>query len=144
MTLQSLADAKAQARALRDKLAAEGTPISHSKALELVARQNGARDWNTLHARLSREAPQPFHVEQRIQGLYLGQRFAGRIVALSRAGTNFVVSIRFDQPVDSVRFESFANMRRQIRATVGPDGRSPSTTSDGRPHLIIEPPAHVK
>ena len=44
-------DYKTNARRLRDALATEGFDISHAKALELVAKQNGARDWNTLSAR---------------------------------------------------------------------------------------------
>src|SRR5690606_31658729 len=46
-------NAKAQAKALRAALQAQGTAISHAQALELIARQHGARDWNTLHARLA-------------------------------------------------------------------------------------------
>ena len=43
-------DYKTHARRLREALAADGIAVSHGKALELVARQNGARDWNTLSA----------------------------------------------------------------------------------------------
>lgn len=43
---------KQMARRLRDDLADRGVPLSHSEALELVAHQYGARDWNTLAARL--------------------------------------------------------------------------------------------
>lgn len=42
---------KQMARRLRDDLAARGVTIRHSEALELVAHQWGARDWNTLAAR---------------------------------------------------------------------------------------------
>lgn len=45
-------DVKAMARRLRSALAADGTTISHGAALELTARQFGARDWNTLVASL--------------------------------------------------------------------------------------------
>ena len=44
------ADLKAMARRLRAALAVRGVDISHSEALELVARQLGARDWNTAAA----------------------------------------------------------------------------------------------
>jgi hypothetical protein len=54
MTLNSLSEAKSKAKALRDALVGQGTKISHAQALELVAHQDGARDWNTLHAKLSR------------------------------------------------------------------------------------------
>ena len=49
----TIEEAKAQAKALRAALLAQGTAISHAQALELIARQQGARDWNTLHARLA-------------------------------------------------------------------------------------------
>ncbi|MBT0994858.1 bleomycin resistance family protein [Cellulomonas sp. DKR-3] len=42
--------AKAAARALRTALAEEGVEVGHARALELVARQLGARDWNTASA----------------------------------------------------------------------------------------------
>ena len=43
-------DPKALARNLRAALGARDISVSHSEALELVARQLGARDWNTLAA----------------------------------------------------------------------------------------------
>ena len=42
---------KQMARRLRADLAARDVTLSHSEALELVAHQHGARDWNTLAAR---------------------------------------------------------------------------------------------
>lgn len=48
--MRSFLEAKAMASTLRQALAEEGTAISHSRALELVARQFGQRDWNTLSA----------------------------------------------------------------------------------------------
>ena len=41
---------KAQAKRLRADLADRGQPISHAQALETIAHQWGARDWNTLAA----------------------------------------------------------------------------------------------
>jgi hypothetical protein len=43
-------DPKAMARHLRSALADRDVIVSHSEALELVARQLGARDWNTVAA----------------------------------------------------------------------------------------------
>jgi catechol 2,3-dioxygenase-like lactoylglutathione lyase family enzyme len=43
-------DPKQQAKRLRTSLAERGTEVTHSEALELVAHQYGARDWNTLAA----------------------------------------------------------------------------------------------
>jgi hypothetical protein len=138
MNLYSLTDAKSQAKALRKSLAIQGTTISHAQALELVAHQNGARDWNTLQAKLAGNAPPQFQLNDAVRGQYLGQDFTGRIVALSKVGPNHNVSIQLDAAVDTVQFDSFSNMRSHIRGIVGPDGLCPRKTSDGVPHLIID------
>lgn len=44
------ADPKVMAKALRSALEARGIPLTHSEALEIVAHQHGARDWNTFVA----------------------------------------------------------------------------------------------
>ncbi|MCW1919896.1 glyoxalase superfamily protein [Rhodobacter sp. KR11] len=132
-------EAKAQAKALRAALEAQGHAISHAQALELVARQHGARDWNTLHARLAlRNAPPELGLGDRVRGLYLGQAFAGRIIGLSGPLTHRLIEIRFDQPVDVVRFESFSNLRSQVRSVIDETGRSHRKTSDGAPQLIVQ------
>lgn len=137
MTGLTLESAKAQAKALRAALAEAGTPISHSQALELIAHQNGARDWNVLSTRLARQGPAPLQLHDRVRGSYLGQAFTGQIVSLSRAGKGIRVAIQFDKPVDAVRFESFSNLRRRVTGTLGPDGRSFRKTSDDQPQLIV-------
>ncbi|MFD2142637.1 glyoxalase superfamily protein [Ancylobacter oerskovii] len=55
--LESLADAKFLAKALRTGLAARGIDIPHGHALDLVAAQFGARDWNVLAAQVPEERP---------------------------------------------------------------------------------------
>lgn len=138
MTL-TLIEAKAQAKALRLALQTQGTAISHSQALEAIARQHGARDWNTLHARLARQDPVPaLGLNAPVRGRYLGQPFSGRVVALSAAGDLFRIEIKLDAPVDTVRFAGFSNLRSLVRATVDAKGRSPQKTSDGVPHLVLE------
>jgi hypothetical protein len=137
MTARTLAEAKAQAAALRDALGRDGTRISHAQALEAVAKQNGARDWNTLHARLARAEPAPFQLGQSVRGHYLGQAFSGRIQSVAKVGRHFDLSIQLDTPIDTVRFASFSNLRRRIGGVVAPDGRSPRKTSDGEPQLIV-------
>ena len=138
--LQTVADAKSRAKALRSALAAMGTPITHTRALELVAHENGARDWNTLQAKLSRVTLKPFTLNTTVTGRYMGQPFSGRIMALAKAGANTQISIQLDEPVDTVRFESFSNLRRHIRGVVDPNGRSPRRTSDDKPHLFLDLP----
>ncbi len=132
-------DAKAQAKALRAALAAQGTVISHAQALELIAKQHGAKDWNTFHARLSmRSTPPELALNDRVRGRYLGQSFSGQIVGLSGSNNYRQIIIRFDTPVDVVKFESFSSLRRQIKATINEHGRSHYHTSDGEPQLIVE------
>ena len=133
-----LADLKARARTLRTRLLATGVPTTHSQALELVARQDGARDGNTLHARVSR--PRHLALGTRVAGTYLGQPFTGRVHALRASGRRdrMHLTLQFDKAVDVVRFDSFSSLRRRISATVGADGTSPARTSDGEPHLRLE------
>lgn len=50
MSSNAIDRAKQLARLLRTDLAAAGITISHSSALELIAHQHGARDWNTYSA----------------------------------------------------------------------------------------------
>lgn len=49
--------AKKLAKRLRDDLAAAGTEIPHSLALELIAHQLAAKDWNVLSAALAKAGP---------------------------------------------------------------------------------------
>lgn len=132
-------NAKTQAKALRVALQAQGTTISHAQALELIARQHGAKDWNTLYARLAlRNAPPELALSDRVRGRYLGQPFTGQIIGLSGPANHRQISIRFDTPIDVVRFESFSNLRHQIKATINEYGRSHRHTSDGEPQLMVE------
>ncbi len=53
--MRSFRDAKAMAKSLREELSARSVDIPHSLALELVAKQFGLADWNTLAARIGEE-----------------------------------------------------------------------------------------
>ena len=55
--MRSYLDAKLMARALKLALAEDGTEISHSKALDIVARQFGLDDWNVLAAKIAQAEP---------------------------------------------------------------------------------------
>lgn len=136
-TPRTLDAAKAQAKALRTALADQGTPVSHSQALELVARQSGARDWNTLHAKLASNLPDPFRAGDRVQGHYLGQAFTGTVISVRPVGTNQRVTMQLDEAVDVVEFDSFSAWRQRVSGTIGPDGASPQKTSNGRPQLTV-------
>jgi hypothetical protein len=66
-TMRSFRDAKAMAKTLREGLATHSVTLTHSQALELVARQFGLTDWNTLAAEITKtEAAGPAHFSQAI------------------------------------------------------------------------------
>lgn len=139
MVMPALTEVKAQAKALRSALEASGTVISHAQALELVARQHGAKDWNTLHARLSqRNAPPELAYGDRVRGRFLGQAFAGVVIGISGPATHREIEIRFDRPVDVVQFDSFSNLRSRVRAVIDETGQSHRRTSDGVPQMVVE------
>jgi len=50
--MRDFRDAKAMAKAMRETLAARNIEISHSEALEIVARQFGVETWNILSAKI--------------------------------------------------------------------------------------------
>jgi hypothetical protein len=53
--MRTYKDAKVMAKSLRDSLAARSVSLSHSGCLEIVAKQFGFADWNTLSAKLDVE-----------------------------------------------------------------------------------------
>lgn len=60
---------KAMAKALREALAALDVSLSHSQCLELVAKQLGFADWNTLAAKIDVEtAPPPVRGDVALPG----------------------------------------------------------------------------
>jgi predicted enzyme related to lactoylglutathione lyase len=50
--MRTYKDAKAMARSLRESLTARNVSLSHSECLEIVARQFGWKEWNSLSAAL--------------------------------------------------------------------------------------------
>jgi hypothetical protein len=54
--MRTYKDAKAMAKSLRHSLAAKSVLLSHSECLEIVAKQFGFADWNTLSAKLDVES----------------------------------------------------------------------------------------
>ncbi len=143
LPLPPLAALKAQARRLRNSLEAEGNFITHSDALELVAGQYGFRDWNTAHAVAGNRPSEPLFVGAKVTGHYLGQAFTGEVKSLTRLndGARYRLTLDLDEAVDVVTFESFSAFRKRINGTINRDGRSASTTSNGRPHLELVLPA---
>ena len=92
-----------------------------------------------MSARLSNTPDIPLQVGDRIEGTYLKQSFDGVIVAVRSLsdGAAFEVSIKMDEAVDVVEFDSFSCFRQRIQATISPGGTSYSKTSDGVPHLVV-------
>ena len=136
-----LASAKSQARRLRTALAESGVAVGHARALELVARQHGAPDWNTLSAQLrAKPAAAALAVGERVRGAYLGHPFQGRVKGvreIGRAGHR-EVTVQFDTPIDVARSESFSATRSRVSCVLDRHNRSPRKTSDGAPIMVLE------
>lgn len=129
---------KAQAKRLRADLGARGTAISHAEALETIAHQWGARDWNTIAAQTETDIT-GWMPGQRVTGRYLGHPFAGVIKAARQSANGFwSLTLRFDGAIDVVTSDLFSNFRRQVSMTVNAAGNSPRKTSDGQPQLVLD------
>ena len=133
---------KLQARRLRQAMNDHGDAISHSTALELVAKQYGTRNWNTLSAlavKMNNDTKPPLVIGATISGRYLNQAFTGKILTITeRSDGLYEISIHFDKPVDVVTFESFSAFRQRITALIDHTGVSPRKTSNGLSQLILD------
>ena len=135
----TIAEAKQEAKRLRATLAEQGEAISHAQTFERVAQRHGFRDWNAFHAEMRNHPPRGWAVGGRVTGHYLSQSFAATVLAADQLRPGwFRLVLDLDEAVDVVRFESFSNLRKQIRVEVGPDGHSKERTSDGTPHVELD------
>lgn len=133
MALMS-SDYKTYAKRLRNSLASEGINLSHGKALDIIARQNGERDWNTLSAKIdassnARHEPQPrapFMVGDLVEGVFNGKPANGRVIGLAETikPDLWRATIKFSPPVDASTSENFRAERTRVEMVVGADGRS--------------------
>ena len=124
---------------MRRARASQGVEIRHADALEAVARSFGYRDWNGFHAALQNHGIAGWAVGGRVTGRYLSQPFRATIRSAEPLRPGWVrLILDLDTPVDVVTFESFSNLRRQLRANVGPGGYTKECTSDGVPHLQLD------
>lgn len=140
MTLPNVDELKAQAKRLRTAIPAiDGKALGHSKALELIARQHGYRDWNTLHAAAGNGSNVPLSLGDRVIGDYLHQAFSGEVISVARLGLSgrYRVTIKFDEPVDVVTFDSFSAFRSRVTVVVDENGVTSAKTSDGNPHMRV-------
>ncbi len=138
--LPSIEALKSQAKRLRASLESADRAIGHAQALEAVARQYGFRDWNTLRAKaLSNRPKAPVHVGEAVRGEYLGQHFTGRILGVGQlaAADRYRITVKFDEPVDVVTFDSFSAFRQRVHCVVDATGTTPQKTSNGQPHLRL-------
>lgn len=132
----TLAWLKTRAQNLQRESAEQDTPLSRAQALEQVAHQDGARDWNTRRALALR--PVQLRLGDRVEGRYLNQPFVGHVRGLTQLAKHLRLDLQFEAPVDVVQFDSFSAWRRRVQAVVARNGRSPRCTSDGVPHMILE------
>jgi hypothetical protein len=138
--LPSIEVLKEQAKRLRTSLQEPGRNIGHSEALEAIARQYGFRDWNTLRAKaLSNRQRAPVNIGDTVNGEYLGQHFTGRILGVGELAVadRYRITVKFDEPVDVVTFDSFSAFRRRVHCVIDGTGTSPQKTSNGQPHLRL-------
>lgn len=134
---------KSQARRLRDAMAGKGNPLTHSAALELVAKSHGVRDWNTIAAQAAKadnDERAPVAVGATVEGHYLGQPFRATVLALSKLSQSsyYSITLHFDEPVDVVTFDSFSAFRQRVTGTIDARGVSPRRTSNGQPQLVLD------
>ena len=145
-TLPDTQKLKEQAKRLRSTLADAGQVISHAQALELIAKQHGVRDWNTLAALAgrpvsgNRPAGPPVAIGQTVTGRYLGKEFIATVLAVATQLTpgRWRITLQLDEPVDVVTFESFSAFRSRISATINQDGTTAEKTSNGVPQLVLD------
>lgn len=134
----TLSTVKLAAKSLRAKFDTDGTPITHSKALELIARQHGYRDWNALSAAAGKDGLGK-NIGDRVRGYYFGQPFEAEILSMKTVGRGWTrLTLELDTPIDVVTFDSFSNFRKRVSGVVGSQGISREKTSDGCPHLKLE------
>ncbi|SNZ19087.1 hypothetical protein SAMN06265368_2166 [Cohaesibacter gelatinilyticus] len=141
ISLPSLTDLKAEAKKLRAQASEAETPLSHSQALEQIAKRYGYRNWNVIAAAANQpKAGNRFYEGMRLSGHYLSQPFAGKVLKVqpTEQQGSYQLTILFDQPVDVVSFESFSAFRQRVSCTIGPDGTSPQQTSNGEPHMRLD------
>lgn len=135
----SLEAVKQQAKILRQHLADNEQILSHSQSLEIIAKQKGFRDWNSLHAHIGNQPIDAFAIGQRVCGTYLGQSFTGQLLKVGKIADSkrYGITVKFDKAVDVITFQGMSNWRTQVHLTVNGTGETNERTSNGQPHMII-------
>ena len=135
----AIEDLKNQAKRLRVALSETGRPITHSQALEALARQRGYRDWNTLHAAMGNQPPgPPVALGDHVTGAYLGHAISAEVIGVRALGDGrFRVKLELDRPVNVSAFPAMEVLRRRLNANIARDGTTVEKTSDGEPQLRL-------
>ena len=140
-SLPSIDQLKEQAKSLRNIKAKDGVSLGHSQCLELVAKGHGFKDSNCLSAAASNESgAKPYFTGQHFSGHYLSTPFAGELVLVKGSDdpSLTIVRVKFDQPIDVVKFDSFSNFRRQVTCSLTKEGVTREKTSNGVPHMVLD------
>lgn len=132
-------DLKAEAKRLRTALAEKGQPVTHSQSLELLAKQRGYRDWNTLHAATGNQPPKPpVALGDLVSGVYLGRDFTAEVIGLQAlADGRFRIKLDLETPVNVSAFKGMDVWRRRLNANIRATGETVEKTSDGQPQLRL-------
>ena len=110
----NLSDLKAQAQQIKSS----HPTMSHTQALEAMAKSLGYRNWNTCRAKAL-----PWSAGDRVQGTYLGNAFIGEIKSLALGVGGYAVTVKFDDPIDVVESHAFSNWRQRVSTIIGSNGR---------------------
>ncbi|MFC7066943.1 glyoxalase superfamily protein [Brucella rhizosphaerae] len=135
---QMTTEFKHQARRLRQALGEEGITISHGKALDLVARQSGTRDWNTLAATSGesqdvataqpgiQEDTAPYRVGQHVSGMFHTTPFDARMVGVEETIKRDLwrITLQFEPAINVAVSPNLSMLRRRFTVVVGADGKS--------------------
>lgn len=144
---QNTIDFKHQARRLRQALGEEGINISHGKALDLVARQSGTRDWNTLSANgVKVETAQvedttaPYRVSQRVSGMFHSTAFEARIIGVEETikPDLWRITLQFDPAINVAVSPNLSMLRRRFTVVVGADGKSRRLTGSESGNIALD------
>ena len=135
----TIEDMKAEARAMR----AEDAALTHSAALETVAKRHGYRDWNAAAGTAQPgQKPLRFRRGQAVAGEYLGRPFTGRIIDVEpREDPGWVrVGVDLDAPLRVSDIEGLNATRKRLRGNLGPNGETAERISTGAPQLKLFAP----
>lgn len=139
--LPALKTIKLQAKRLRQILAEQGTPLSHSQSLEIIAKQWGYSDWNTLNAILKTpDSPENLTIGDIVTGYYMGEPVEAEVLRVQTLGHGdaFNLTLKLDKRVDVINSEGEMSSKKKVRCTVGVTGKTVQKMADGTPHFVLD------